>query len=275
MERCFNLNVFITGASGGLGRALAVECAKRGYNLFLTDVDEDGLSSIKRGLERRFNVTTATCACDLTSPQSVDEMLAVLDKHRLRFDMLLNIAGLDFEGSFIKREREEVVKIATVNNAATLRITHAILSRRKHGSRFFIVFVSSLASMFPIPLKAAYAASKRFILDFSTSLNQELKPLNASLLTLCPGGLATTPDVVKSIEAQGLWGGLTTNPLELVASRTLDKALKGSCIYIPGLLNRVLSIIGKAIPRQWVAALLYKRWSNAQKQWLNLLETIL
>lgn len=232
------MNVFITGASGGLGRALAVECANRGYNLFLTDVDANGLSLIKCGLERRFNATVAASACDLTSSKSVDEMLEVLDEHNIRFDMLLNIAGLDFEGSFIKREREAVVKIATVNNAATLRITHAILSRRKMGSHFYIVFVSSLASMFPMPLKAAYAASKRFILDFSTSLNQELKHSDASVLTLCPGGLATTPDVVRSIQAQGIWGGLTTNPLELVARRTLNKAQKGCCIYIPGLLNK-------------------------------------
>jgi short-subunit dehydrogenase len=57
------MNVLITGAAGGLGRALAVECGRRGYNLFLTDVNGDGLRCIQRGLERQFGVTVTTKAC--------------------------------------------------------------------------------------------------------------------------------------------------------------------------------------------------------------------
>ena len=75
------MNVMITGAAGGLGRAFANECASRGYNLLLTDINEDGLLCLKRGLERQFDVTVATIACDLTNPESVDKMLDVIDKH--------------------------------------------------------------------------------------------------------------------------------------------------------------------------------------------------
>ena len=128
------MNVMITGAAGGLGRALANECGRRGYNLFLTDVNEDGLLCIKQGLERQFNDTVATAACDLTNAESVDQMLAVIDKHQIRFDMLLNVAGMDYEGGFMRREREELVRIVLLNNAATLRITHAILKRRRAGA---------------------------------------------------------------------------------------------------------------------------------------------
>ena len=117
------MNVMITGASGGLGRALANECGRRGYNLFLTDINGDGLLCIKRGLERQFNVAVATAACDLTNPESVDKMLDIINKYEIRFDMLLNVAGLDFEGGFMGREREKLVKIVMLNNAATLRIT--------------------------------------------------------------------------------------------------------------------------------------------------------
>ena len=83
------MNVMITGASGGLGRALANECGRRGYKLFLTDINEDGLLCIKRGLERQFDVPVATAACDLTNAESVDKMLDFIDKHEIRFDMLL------------------------------------------------------------------------------------------------------------------------------------------------------------------------------------------
>jgi short-subunit dehydrogenase len=256
------MNVMITGAAGGLGRALANECGRRGYNLFLTDINEDGLLCIKRGLERQFDVVVATAACDLTNAESVDKMLAIIDKHEICFDMLLNVAGLDFEGGFMGREREELVKIVLLNNAATLRITHAIIKRRRPGKPFTIVFVSSLASMFPMPLKATYAASKRFLLDFAASLRQELRSEDVNVLTLCPGGMATTQETIRSIQAQGFWGNATTNPLEGVACYTIDRALAGKSLYVPGKLNQILSFFGKIIPRSWVAAVVYWRWKE-------------
>jgi len=129
--------------------------------------------------------------------------------------------------------------------------------------------VSSLASMFPMPLKATYAASKRFLLDFATSLRQELKREDVNVLTLCPGGMVTTQETICSIKAQGFWGNATTNPLEDVARNTIDHALAGKSIYVPGILNRVFSFFGRIIPRSWVAAVVYWRWNNAQSKWLS------
>ncbi|MGI5854565.1 MAG: SDR family NAD(P)-dependent oxidoreductase [Bacillota bacterium] len=263
------MNVMITGAAGGLGRALANECGRRGYNLFLTDINAEGLLSLQRGLERQFGVTVTTKACDLTRAESVDEMLQIIDKHNIKFDMHLNIAGIDFEGGFMERAREKVVGIVALNNAATLRITHAILERRRADRPFTIVFVSSLASMFPMPLKATYAASKRFLLDFATSLRQELKDQNVNVLALCPGGMVTTPEAMQGITAQGIWGSITTNALEVVAYKTLERALAGKGTYVPGLINQVLCFLGRIIPRSWVATVVHWRWKSAQSKWLT------
>jgi len=260
------MNVMITGAAGGLGRAFANECAGRGYNLFLTDINEEGLTRLKDGLERQFGVTVAVKACDLTKAESVDEMLDVIDKDGILVDMLLNVAGMDFEGDFAGLDRENLVKIVLLNNAATLRITHAILKRRRPGRPFTIVFVSSLASMFPMPLKATYAASKRFLLDFAVSLRQELKKENVNVLTLCPGGMVTTQQAMASIMAQGFWGNATTNPLEKVARNTVKRALAGKVIYVPGILNQVLALLGKVMPRPLVAAIVYRRWNEARRK---------
>lgn len=263
------MNVIITGASGGLGRVLATECALRGYNIFLTDINQTGLLSLKQGLERQFKVCIAAKACDLTKPESVDKLMSSIDLHDIRFDMLINVAGIDFEGGFLGQERENITKIIALNNQATLRITHDILLRRRAYKQFTLVFVSSLASMYPMPLKATYAASKRFLLDFALALRQELKNQNATVLTLCPGGLVTTKEAMCGIAAQGFWGNATTNSLEIVARKTIDHALQGKSIYIPGLLNRILSFLGKIIPRSWVASLIYLRWNKAQVKWLR------
>ncbi len=264
------MTVLITGAAGGLGRALANECGRRRYNLFLTDINAEGLSCIKQGLERQFDITVATAACDLTNKESVDKLLDIIDKHEIRFDMLLNAAGMDFEGEFIRRDREQLVKIVLLNNAATLRITHAILKRRRPCRQFTIVFVSSLASIVPMPLKATYAASKRFLLDFAAALRQELRKDDVNVLTLCPGGMVTTKDTMLGIKAQGLLGEATTNPLESVSRITIDRALAGKSIYVPGILNRILSFLARIIPRTWAAAAVYRRWNTAQSKWLSI-----
>jgi len=264
------VNVFITGASGGLGRAIAVECASRGYNLFLTDINEEGLLSLQNGLECQFGVCVTTKKCDLTEEESVDELLSLIDKNGICFDMLFNIAGIDYEGSFLERERENVVKIVSLNVEATLRVTHAILSRRRAGRTFSLVFVSSIASLYPMPLKATCAASKRFLTDFAMALRQELKNQNVKVLTLCPGGLPTTEEAISGIAAQGFWGSVTTNKLESVAFETVEKVQQGKGLYIPGAFNRTLSFLGKFLPRAVIASIIYSRWMGAQKKWLCL-----
>ncbi len=262
------MNVMITGAAGGLGRAIAVECGSRGYDLFLTDIAPNGLESIELGIKRQFGVNVITHACDLTHASAVDIMLADIDRMGLAFDMLINVAGIDFEGGFLTQDREASVKIISLNDAATLRITHAMLGRR-NKVRFTVVFVSSLASMFPMPLKAEYAASKPFLLDFATALRQELKADSVNVLTLCPAGMETTPKATKKIAAQGFWGDVTTNALESVARRTVDRALRGRTLYVPGVFNRLLAGLGRLVPRSLAAAVVYRRRSDAQRRWMN------
>jgi short-subunit dehydrogenase len=116
-----------------------------------------------------------------------------------------------------------------------------------------------------MPLKATYAASKRFLLDFSMAISQELADQNATVLALCPGGLPTTPGAMQGISAQGFWGRITTNSLPLVARRTISRALLGKRMYIPGTVNRIFSILGRLVPRTALTKLLYSRWHHARE----------
>lgn len=259
----------ITGAAGGLGRAMACECARRGYDLFLTDINDKSLEGIRLGISRRYGVNVYSRACDLTNPASVDELFAHMGGLGHTPDMLLNIAGVDYEGSFAGRDSERINAIVQLNIAATLKVTHSLLERKAKGKPLYIVNVSSLASIYPIPLKATYAASKRFLLDFSIALGQELKDENVRVLALCPGGLATTKEALAGISSQGFWGSATTNRLESVARRTISRVLRGKRVYIPGALNRTFSIAGRLVPGTWIAKLLHNRWRAAQSKWLE------
>jgi short-subunit dehydrogenase len=260
------MTVLITGASGGLGRAFALDCAERGWDLILTDINAAGLARVRQGIERQYDVNILAKACDIKSDSDVDSLIKLLCENNIRLDMLLNVAGKDYEGGFTQRSFDKITEILRLNIEATLRMTYKALSLRRKSGRFYIIFVSSLASLYPMPLKAAYAASKRFLLDFSYALGQELKDENVSVLSLCPGGLPTTAEAIRGIEAQGFWGTVTTNKLEKVAHNTVSRVLRGRKLYIPGGLNRLFSIVSRFVPAQTIATLLLKRWSKAQKK---------
>ena len=262
------LTVLITGASGGLGRALALECADRGFDVFLTDINAESLERIKNGILRQYDVRVYTKPCDITKDSDVDSLINHAKEAGIKLDMLLNVAGIDHEGGFTTQGFDNIAEILRVNIEATLRMTYKALSIRRKTGRFYIVFVSSLASMYPMPLKATYAASKRFLFDFSLALGRELKGENVKVLALCPGGMPTNETCIAAIEAQGFWGTVTTNTLEKVANRTISRALRGRKVYFPGIINRLFSIAARVAPVSMVTELLHRRWHKAQEKWI-------
>ena len=81
--------------------------------------------------------------------------------------------------------------------------------------------------------------------------------------------MATHDQAAQAIAAQGFWGNITTNPLETVVRRTLDRALHAKGRYVPGVVNRGLSVLGAMLPKPLVAAAICRRWNRAQKKWLH------
>ncbi|MEW5869834.1 MAG: SDR family NAD(P)-dependent oxidoreductase [Chloroflexota bacterium] len=264
--------VFITGATGGLGKAFAVECASRRWDLFLTDLDADRLEMLAMNLKNTYGVKVMYQPCDLTAAASREHLFDTLRADGLRFQALINVAGLDYEGLFCERSRDEIGRIVRLNIEATLGVTHALMEHMDSSKLFRIIMVSSLAAFFPMPVKATYAASKRFLLDFSLALRDELRSRGATVTVLCPAGLPTTPECIQAIEAQGLMGQLTTQNIGSVAARTLDDALKGRAVYIPGFLNQVLQILSSLVPPVSLAELLGRRWRAAHQRRKEMLD---
>lgn len=260
-----NSLVLITGAAGGMGKAFAVECASRGWDLYLTDLRQDALQSLACGLHNTYGVQVITRPCDLTDSAARADLFDGIRAARLRFWALINVAGTDFEGPFYEQDRQHIRTIIRLNVEGTLEMTHALLEFRDPMATFRIINVASLAAFYPMPVKATYAASKRFLLDFSLALNEEVRGLGASVTALCPAGLPTTPECIAAIEAQGLLGQLTTQDTGAVAAATLDRALKGRKVYIPGLLNQCLQVVGSLVPSAWVTALIGSRWKSARQ----------
>ncbi len=254
--------VLITGATGGLGSAFALECARRGYDLVLTDVRPAG-SALATYLAENYGIQAAYYPCDLSRAEERSRLYQLLAAQSYRFWGLLNVAGTDFEGAFAERTRDQILQILRVNIEATIDNTHSILTLRAPDRRFMLVNVASLAAFQPMPYKAIYAATKRMLLDFTLAIGEEIQDFG-SATALCPAGMPTNPDVMRAIFAQGFWGRMTTVNPDEVAQCTLRAALRGRRVVIPGGINPFIRSLAGLLPAEWTARFIGRRWSAAQ-----------
>jgi uncharacterized protein len=267
--------VLISGATGGLGKAFAVECASRGFDLFLTDMRDASLETLARGLHRSYGAKVLWRACDLSDAESRARLFEALAAEELTFWSLINVAGTDFEGEFTTRSIEQVRAIVRVNIEGTLEMTHALLGRRDPMAPFRIINVASMAAFYPMPVKATYAASKRFLLDFSLALREEMQDRGVTVTVLCPGGLYTNQECIDAIEAQGLAGHLTAQSIGSVAANALDSALRGQALCIPGAFNRMIQVLGSLLPPAWVVGFIGMRWKAVRRKRIQEQQSIL
>ncbi len=255
--------VLITGAAGGLGRAFAAECASRGWNLFLTDLRAEPLELLAEGLRRAYGVRVLAHACDLTDPNARAGLAERVRAENARLHMLVNVAGGDSEGLFYEQTRQQIRTILRLNVEAVLELTHAVLELRDPLAPFHIINVASLAAFSPMPVKATYAASKRFLLDWSLALREELRGLGVTVTALCPAGMPTTPECVAAIEAQGWMGQITTCDTGRAAAQAVNAALRGQAVVIPGWANRALQALSGLVPAPLAAFVIGQRWKSA------------
>lgn len=256
----------ITGAAGGLGKAFAVECASRGWNLFLTDTTAVPLETLAASLRQGYGVTVHTHPCDLTDPTARADLFRQVRVESMRLSTLINVAGVDYEGMFFEQTGHQIQTIIRLNIEGTLEMIHSALPFRDPMRTFRIINVCSLAAFYPMPVKATYSASKRFLLNFSIALREEVREMNATVTALCPAGMPTNIECVQAIEAQGLVGEITTVDVGRVANQTLNAALAGKAVVIPGGINRTIQTLGSLVPPSWVAGLIGSRWKSVRQK---------
>lgn len=254
--------VMITGATGGLGSAFSAECARRGYNLVLTDLSPEG-EVFARRIADRYGVEVHYFACDFTSETARGELINRLKTEGYLFWGLINVAGLDFEGDYLGRSRSQILTVLNVNLVANMDMTHEVLLLRDPEQTFRLINTCSMAGFYPMPFKATYAASKRFLLDFSLALREEISDFG-TVTALAPGGMPTTPECMRAIFVQGFWGWATTLDARVVAEQALHAALKGKAICIPGAANQLLHVLSGLVPVGMKVHFVAERWRSTQ-----------
>ncbi len=257
-----DIYTMITGAMGGIGSAFALECARRGRNLLLVDIHAQADDLISFLLDQS-QVKIKYHPCDLSDQSDRAELISLLNQQQVKLNGLINVVGKEIEGAFIDRSRQEILHLIHLNIEALTDLSLAALKLREVSQRFLLVNVASLAGFFPMPYKSLYASTKRFIINFSLGLREEIREFG-NVTVLCPSGLPTTPESMRKIFIQGFWGKITAQETNKVVSRTMDKVQRNVPIYIPGFSNKLIAWFANLLPEPWIAAYLRKRWGEKQ-----------
>ena len=259
-------SVIITGAAGGLGTAFAHACATRGWPVVLCDIEDARLTRLAEGIRRCHSTPVSTHSFDMTDPGARKAFWDALAQSGQTVGMLINVAGLDHEGAVQDLPPESLLTIIRLNIEGTVYNMRRVMDCCKSGEILRILNVSSLASFQPMPLKAAYAASKRFLLDFSRAVHAEMRGRGVTVTALCPAGMPTNQACLDSIATQGLAGILTTRNVGDVAELALNAALQGRTLVIPGFLNQWMRTAAACLPKDWLAARIHDRWTKTRNR---------
>lgn len=233
-----NYYSLITGASLGIGRAFAIECAKRGINLALVSLPDSGLDNIITYLEKNYSVDIKSLTIDLTEEDAPNEILNWTKSENIKINILINNAGMGHLGNFLDYSPAFYKSLIRLNIESVVLLTRLFLPEMKKMEHAYILNLGSIASFYPMPYKIVYAGSKMFIYSFSRALKEELKNTNVHVSVLCPGPIITNQEVIERIRHVGFWGKISSMKAQKMAHLSLKRMFKGKSVIIPGLISK-------------------------------------
>jgi len=265
MENKLEKYTLITGASSGIGKAMAYECARRKMNLLLIALPETGLVSVCDDIIENHHVGVNYLEinlCEQTGPQKVFDWC---EKNGYQVDFLINNAGKAGTAVFVSSDPEYVDERIMLNVRALALLCRLFLPKLMTFSRAYILNVGSLSAFFPVPFKSVYAASKVFVVQFSKAIRAELKNTGVTVSVVCPNGVRTNSGTNYRIDSHGWAGRVTEMSAEKVAAISIAAALKGKKVIIPGGINRLLLCIQKIIPSGLQEKILIREFNKEVK----------
>lgn len=242
----------VTGASSGIGMALATELARRGHSLIIVARREEVLAELKGTLESKFSVTVEVRACDLADPAARQPLLDELAGREI--SVLCNNAGIATFGPVADLDHDYEKAQVQLNSVACHDLILAVLPGMVARGTGAILNVGSAAGNMPVPNNATYAASKAFLNTFSESLRGELKGSGINVTLLAPGPVRTEEIVeedktfVDRLVPDRLWVDT-----EFTARVSLDALARNKMRVVPGPLGQAMSVAGNYAPRGIIA----------------------
>jgi uncharacterized protein len=237
----------ITGASLGLGRAFARECAARGMDLVLAALPDSGLPELSDAIAREHCVKVDWLEADLTENATLDRLVALIRSKGMAVDLLVNNAGVGCVRPFLDSCLDDHETTIRLNTIALVRLSRLLIDEFEGRENAHILNVASLGAFFPMPNSSVYSGTKSFVLTYSLALRAELSG-SVGVSVLCPNAIRTTAVVENYVDQFGLLSRLACLTPERIARIGLDGASRGKTIIIPGFFNRALAAVGRFVP---------------------------
>ena len=240
----------ITGASEGLGVEFARIAAREGRNLILTARSVEKLERLAEDLQAEAPEILVLPA-DLSKLEDAKSLWARATENGWRIDVLVNNAGLGYNGPFQNGQAwdRELASMQVNITAYTFLMKQAVTHMSKHG-RGRILNVASTAAFIPGPNMAVYHATKAYALFLSEAVSEELRGTDVSLTALCPGATKTNFfNEAEMNDVRLLKMGLTMEA-DAVAQQGWNAMLKGKRLIVPGLMNKVFAFAPRITPRK-------------------------
>ncbi len=241
------MRALITGASSGIGRDIARELDKRGYDLILVSRDKEKLESVKKTLRGK-NIEIIPMDLEIA------ENCKKLHEMTGEIDILINNAGFGVFGNFTETDLDKEISLINTNITAVHILTKLYLKDMVKKNSGHILNVASIAGFMPGPLMEGYYASKAYVVRLTEGIRAELKKAKSkvTLSLLCPGPVNTNFNNVAGVKFN-----LYSLSSEKVAKYAVDKMLKNKFMIVPGIGIKILRVLAKISPNNITSKLVY------------------
>lgn len=237
----------ITGANSGIGEEFAHQFASRGAHLVLVARREERLRALAERVEKEYGIKAHVLAHDLTEPDSINALTVKIAERGLNIDSLVNNAGFGSYGEFSKTDPLRLEQLITLNVTALTMLTRALLPRLLESGRGVLINIASTGAYQPLPLMAAYGASKAYVLSLTEAIAEETRNSGLRVLALSPGPTSTEFFEVAG-ENTAVGSFETPQQVVAVAFAALDKQQPRS--VVSGARNKALAAAVKFLPRR-------------------------
>lgn len=243
--------VLVTGASSGIGEALAKRFDAGGFDLVLVARSADKLRKLADELSAQHGIRAWAEPADLSGPEGAKVLAAKLARRKLPIDILVNNAGINEQGAFVKMPAERSQQIIAVNVAASTAMLSNFVPPMVRRGRGRVLNICSTSSFLPVPAMATNAATKAYLLSLTESLSEELKDSGVTMTALCPGATETPmKDVIDQANPKfSRLIGPTVSNVDGVAEEGFDACLRGEVIRVPGAVNLLTALSSRAAPK--------------------------
>jgi short-subunit dehydrogenase len=260
MKQLKGETALVTGASSGIGLAMAKSLATRGMHLIITARSENKLDEIAAEIKKQ-GINVHVFKSDLSQTGAPERLFEQVDKAGLQVDLLINNAGFGKWGEFLEVNREQYAELIQLNINALTELCHLFIPGMLERGEGGIINLGSTASFIPVPFAAVYSASKAYVLMFTEALQGEYGDRGIQCMTLCPGGTDSNFAAVANPAVKLKAGDFKDMP-EFVAETGIDAFIKGNLYVITGNRNKIIGVLPRVLSRKRVLKMVGENWKK-------------